>query len=156
MTKPAAAVISYAPADLYQQIQQFYASQMGLMDDREPERWAETFTEDAIFHEAARMEPLQGREAIRVSARGSVDRVSAAGIQIRHWLGMLQVHPQPDGSVRARSYALAMRTPKGGDLDVFVSVVCHDHLVATGDGWQVADRNLVHDATGTEREGGTR
>ncbi|NHD19331.1 MULTISPECIES: nuclear transport factor 2 family protein [unclassified Actinopolyspora] len=148
MTEQAEVAISYASAELYQQIQQFYAWQMGLMDDREPECWAETFTEDAVFQEAARMEPLHGREAIRNSARETVDRVSAAHVQIRHWLGMLQVHPQSDGSVRARSYALVMRTPKGGDLDVFVSVVCRDHLVPVGDGWQVRHRDLAHDASG--------
>ncbi len=138
----------FVPADLYASVQRFYAYQMGLMDDREPEQWADTFTEDAVFEEASRMNPLHGRPAIKTSARGSVDRLTAGGVQIRHWLGMLQVHPRPDGSLDTRCYALAMRTTQGGALDVFVSVVCRDHLVPAGDSWLVRHRDLTHDGAG--------
>ena len=141
-------VATYVSADLYAQIQQFYAHQMGLLDDREAELWADTFTEDAVFQEASRMAPVHGRPAISASARANVDRLAASGIRMRHWLGMLQVRTEPDGAVRARSYALAMRTPKGGDLDVFVSVVCVDQLVPVDGGWQVRHRDLTHDAAG--------
>ncbi|WP_372343053.1 nuclear transport factor 2 family protein [Streptomyces sp. KL116D] len=34
---------------LYATIQQFYAHQMQLFDDHDAERWAGTFTEDAVF-----------------------------------------------------------------------------------------------------------
>ncbi|MFI9812612.1 nuclear transport factor 2 family protein [Saccharothrix variisporea] len=148
MTQQINPVTDFVSAEVYAQVQQFYAHQMGLLDDREPERWADTFTEDAVFQEASKMEPLHGRAAIRASARGSVDRLVANGVRMRHWLGMIQVHPQADGSLRTRCYALAMRTPQGGDLQVFVSVVCKDHLVPVDGGWLVRDRDLVHDGAG--------
>ncbi|MDN3258434.1 nuclear transport factor 2 family protein [Streptomyces sp. CSDS2] len=139
----------HVPAELYARIQQFYAHQMGLLDDGRPDEWADTFTEDAVFQEASRLnEPLRGREAIRESSRARKKRLEADKIDFRHWLGMLSVTQEEDGSLRARSYALAMRVPRGGELDVFASVVCHDHLVQVDGDWQVRHRDLHHDGSG--------
>ncbi|MDX5572545.1 nuclear transport factor 2 family protein [Streptomyces griseus] len=141
----------FVSADLYAQIQQFYARQMGLIDDGRPADWAETFTEDATFQEASRLDaPLTGRAAIRESSTARQARLDADKIDFRHWLAMLDVRPQPDGTLRTRTYALAMRTPRGGPLDIFASVVCHDHLVPAGDGWQVQERELHHDGSGRD------
>ncbi|WP_159768386.1 nuclear transport factor 2 family protein [Streptomyces sp. HM190] len=138
----------FAPADLYAEIQQFYARQMGLLDDGRPDDWADTFTTDAVFAEASRLaEPLRGRETIRASSRARQERLDADKIDFRHWLGMLDVRPQEDGSVRTRAYALAMRTPRGGQLEIFASVVCHDHLVRVNGAWQVRQRDLTHDGS---------
>ncbi|MGW1075591.1 nuclear transport factor 2 family protein [Streptomyces sp. NPDC002537] len=139
------------PAELYTQVQQFYARQMGLLDDGRPDDWAETFTEDAVFQEASRLnEPLRGRDAIRESSRARKKRLDDDKLDFRHWLGMLDVRPQPDGSLRTRSYALAMRIPQGGALDIFASVVCHDHLVSVDGTWQVCHRDLHHDGSGRD------
>lgn len=135
----------YVSAELYTRIQQFYHRQMGLLDDGRADEWAETFTEDALFLEPLRLDPLRGREEIRTSARARADRLAAEELDFRHWLSMLDVRPQDDGSLLTRAYALPMRTPKGGRLDVFASVVCRDHLVAVGDGWQVRRREIHHD-----------
>ncbi|MDI3408189.1 nuclear transport factor 2 family protein [Streptomyces cavernicola] len=135
-------------AELYTRVQQFYARQMGLLDDGRPDDWSATFTEDAVFQEASRLdEPLRGRDAIRESSRARKQRLDEAEIDFRHWLAMLQVHPQADGTLRTRAYALAMRTPRGGSLDIFASVVCNDHLVPVDGGWQVARRELHHDGS---------
>lgn len=142
---PGSPAADLAPAELYTQIQQFYARQMGLLDDGRPEEWALTFTQDAVFEEPHRLEPVRGREAIRVSARARADRLAAEGIDFRHWLAMLDVREQEDGTVRARTYALAMRTPRGGDLDIFVSVVCRDVLVRQDGTWAVRHRDIQHD-----------
>ncbi len=135
----------YLPAELYTQVQQFYARQMGLLDAGLAEEWTETFTEDAVFDEPNRLDPLSGRDAIRVSARARADRLAAERIQVRHWLGMLDVRRQEDGSLRARTYALAMRTPQGGALEIFASVVCRDHLVPLDGAWAVRHRHIQHD-----------
>ena len=60
---------------------------------------------------------------------------------------MLDVLPQDDGSLRTRAYALAMRVPRGGALDIFASVVCHDRLVQVDGTWQVRHRDLHHDGS---------
>ncbi len=135
----------YVSAELYARIQQFYHRQMGLLDDGRAEEWADTFTEDALFLEPLRLEPLRGREAIRTSARARADRLAAEQLDFRHWLNMLDVRHLDDGSVFTRVYALPMRTPRGGGLDIFASVVCRDQLVAVGDGWQVRRREIHHD-----------
>jgi 3-phenylpropionate/cinnamic acid dioxygenase small subunit len=141
----------FASAELYAQIQQFYARQMGLLDDGRPDEWAETFTEDAVFQEASRLdEPLRGRDAVRASSRARKQRLEEGKLDFRHWLGMLDVRPQEDGSLQARSYALAMRIPHGGELDIFASVVCHDHLVPVDGSWQVRRRVLTHDGSGRD------
>ncbi|MFD8985892.1 nuclear transport factor 2 family protein [Streptomyces sp. NPDC059564] len=151
---PLGAARPFVCAELYTQVQQFYARQMGLLDDGFPDAWADTFTEDAVFQEASRLdEPLRGRDVIRDSSRARKKRLEADGIDFRHWLGMLDVRPEPDGSLRARSYALAMRVPRGGELDIFASVVCHDHLVLVDGTWKVAERDLHHDGSGRDRRG---
>ncbi|GAA5075246.1 nuclear transport factor 2 family protein [Streptomyces sp. SID10815] len=147
-----AAAEPFVSADLYAQVQQFYARQMGLIDDGRPVEWAGTFTEDATFQEASRLDaPLEGRAAIRESAVARQGRLDADKTDFRHWLSMLDVRPQPDGSLRTRTYALAMRTRRGGPLEIFASVLCHDHLVpADGGGWQVRERDLYHDGSGRD------
>ncbi|WP_336605628.1 nuclear transport factor 2 family protein [Streptomyces sp. BA2] len=146
-TAPDAAV----PAELYVQVQQFYARQMGLIDDGRPDEWAETFTEDGVFQEASRLsEPLRGRDAIRASSRARKKRLDEEKVDFRHWLGMLDVTREDDGSLRTRAYALAMRTPRGGALDIFASVICHDHLVNVNGSWQVRHRDLHHDGSGRD------
>jgi hypothetical protein len=40
-----------------------------------------------------------------------------------------------------------MRTPRGGQLEIFASVVCHDHLVRVNGAWQVRQRDLTHDGS---------
>ncbi|MFJ9409530.1 nuclear transport factor 2 family protein [Streptomyces sp. NPDC101393] len=139
---------AFVSAELYTLVQQFYARQMGLLDDGRPDDWAETFTEDAVFQEASRLnEPLRGRDAIRESSRARKKRLDGDKIDFRHWLGMLDVLPQDDGSLRTRAYALAMRVPRGGALDIFASVVCHDRLVQVDGTWQVRHRDLHHDGS---------
>lgn len=133
------------PAELYAQVQQFYAIQMGLMDEREAEQWADTFTEDAVFQEASRMEPLHGRAAIKAAARVSADKHASTGLRLRHWLGMFQVHQQEDGTLHTRCYAMALRTPAGGKPELFANVVCRDRLVPADGGWLVRHRDLTHD-----------
>jgi 3-phenylpropionate/cinnamic acid dioxygenase small subunit len=139
----------FVSAELYAQIQQFYAHQMGLLDDGRPDEWSDTFTEDAVFQEASRLnEPLRGREAIKDSARARKKRLAADKIDFRHWLGMLSVVPEDDRTLRTRAYALAMRVPQGAELDIFAHVVCQDLLVRVDGGWQVRHRDLHHDGQG--------
>ncbi|OKI29958.1 hydroxylacyl-CoA dehydrogenase [Saccharothrix sp. CB00851] len=134
-------------AETYARVQQFYAFQMGLMDDREAERWAATFTEDALFQEPRKLEPLHGRAVIEAAARVSADKHAANGLRLRHWLGMLSVDVESDGSLRTRCYAQAIRIPAGGVPDLFATVVCRDHLVPDGAGWLVKHRHLTHDGS---------
>ena len=147
-TSPRPGADAFVTAEVYAQVQQFYARQMGLLDDGRPDDWSDTFTEDAVFQEASRLdEPLRGRDAIRASSRARQKRLDDDKIDFRHWLGMIDVTPDGEDSLRIRAYALAMRTAHGGELDIFASVVCHDHLVRVAGAWQVCHRDLHHDGS---------
>jgi 3-phenylpropionate/cinnamic acid dioxygenase small subunit len=134
------------PAQLYSEVQQFYAYQMGLLDDGAVDPWVATFTTDAVFEDNTSPEPLRGRDAIFASVRARVDQLQAEGRQFRHWFGMIDVNQLPDGELETRVYALAMSTPSGGKLSVHGHVVCRDHLIPAGGGWSVRHRRVAVDS----------
>jgi SnoaL-like protein len=130
---------------LYQQIQNFYAYQMQLLDDGAVDEWAATFTEDGVFAANAHPEPSRGRAAIAAGAGAATRALRERKVQRRHWLGMLSVRPDGPDTVRARSYAVVLETPKGGQAKLLLSTVCVDLLVRSGDGWLVQDRQVTRD-----------
>nr|WCI13839.1 LaxC1 [Streptomyces setonensis] len=133
-------------AALQAEIQQFYARQMHLLDSGEADAWADTFTEDGVFAANAHPEPARGRDTIRAAAAQAAAQRAEQGIQVRHWLGMLEVRPQEDGSVRALTYALIVNTPLGGSPQVHLSTTCEDVLVRGKDGeWLVSTRQVKRD-----------
>ncbi|WP_370942171.1 nuclear transport factor 2 family protein [Amycolatopsis sp. cg5] len=145
MVLPSTAQYWRADVGLYHRVQQFYAWQMQLLDDGRVDEWAATFTEDGVFAANAHPEPVSGRENIAAGARAAVAKLAADGLVRRHWLGMLTVAEQPDGTIKARSYALVINTPKGGQAAVHVSTSCEDVLVADGPDLLVADRRVTRD-----------
>lgn len=143
-TSPAAA--AGTDTARYAGIQHFYARQMQLLDSSDADAWAETFTEDGVFAANAHPEPVRGRENIRAAAAKAKAQHAEEGLQVRHWLGMLDVTDREDGSVLVRSYALIINTPRGGQSQVHLSTTCEDVLVSTPDGgWQVSHRQVVRD-----------
>jgi bifunctional aromatase (cyclase/dehydratase) len=143
-----AAVPDQAPGgSLFQQIQQFYARQMRLLDHGAVEEWADTFTEDGVFDQNV-AGPLTGRATIAVAAQKRVDQIVAEGITRRHWLGMLEVDPQDEqGLVRTRYYAFSMATECGGRPQITASTYAEDSLVRHEGGWLVRYRRVTHDGT---------
>jgi len=132
-------------AELYQQVQQFYARQMQLLDDGEVDAWADTFTEDGVFAANAQPEPTVGREAIVAAARKATEQFAAQGIQRRHWLGMVSVTGQEGTTVTARCYALVIETPRGGQSAIRVSTLCEDVLELGPAGPVVRRRDITRD-----------
>ncbi|MCL7424496.1 nuclear transport factor 2 family protein [Streptomyces sp. YS415] len=143
-----AAVPDQAPdGSLFQQIQQFYARQMRLLDHGAVEEWADTFTEDGVFDQNV-AGPLTGRATIAVAAQKRVDQIVAEGITRRHWLGMLEVDPRDEqGVVRTRYYAFSMATERGGRPQITASTYAEDSLVRHEGGWLVRYRRVTHDGT---------
>jgi 3-phenylpropionate/cinnamic acid dioxygenase small subunit len=117
---------------IYQEIQHFYARQMRALDEGDVVAWARTFEPDGVFDANGLPEPVRGRELIESGARKAWEQQRAEGIQTRHWLGMLEVEERADGTLVARTYALVLRTPKGGQTAVTVSTSCKDVLVRDG------------------------
>ncbi|MFV2022774.1 nuclear transport factor 2 family protein [Micromonospora sp. LOL_023] len=131
----------------YVEVQHFYARHMAMLDAGEAGRWAGTFSEDAIFEEPGRLQPLQGRDAIFASAQARADRVSAEGVQFRHWVGMISVTAGPAGALHAHYYALVLAVPRGGPVEVRASVDCRDVLVRQNDELLVRHRLLSVDGS---------
>ncbi|MES4905962.1 MULTISPECIES: nuclear transport factor 2 family protein [unclassified Streptomyces] len=142
---PAAAAPAAGPAELYAEIQQFYAHQMRLLDDGEAEAWAETFAEDGVFAANAHPEPFSGRAAIAAGARQATDDFAARGVRRRHWLGMLSLEPKDENTVFVRSYAQVLETPRAGQPVLRASTTCADLLVRRDGRWLVLDRRVHRD-----------
>lgn len=132
-------------AELYQQVQQFYARQMQLLDDGKVEDWADTFTPDGVFAANAHPRPTSGREAITAAARAAHEQLAAQGIRRRHWLGMVAVDRGDGARVTARCYALVFEIPRGGQAALRLSTLCQDQLELGDQGWQVAHRVVTRD-----------
>jgi hypothetical protein len=132
-------------AELYQDVQHFYARQMQALDGGATAEWAETFASDGVFAAGGMPDPVQGREAIATGARQIADQFAEAGITRRHWIGMLTVTPQNDGTVHARSYALVLEIPRGGEVTARRSTLCDDVLVSASGTWLVRHRQVTRD-----------
>ncbi|KAA6212475.1 nuclear transport factor 2 family protein [Streptomyces albofaciens JCM 4342] len=132
-------------AALHQEIQHFYGRQMRYLDEARVEEWAGTFTEDGVFVANAHPEPSVGRAAIAAGARKAAALLAEQGVQRRHWLGMLEADACDDGTVRARTYALIISTPRGGQAAVHLSTSCDDVLVREDGQLRVRHREVRRD-----------
>jgi SnoaL-like domain len=130
---------------LHAEVQHFYARQMRYLDEGAVAEWAGTFVEDGVFAANGHPAPFRGRDEIEAGARKAAQALAAQGIRRRHWLGMIEVAEQPDGTIRADSYALIIATPAGGQAAVQMSTSCSDVLVRRDGGFLVAERQVCRD-----------
>ncbi|WP_399930721.1 nuclear transport factor 2 family protein [Streptomyces kanamyceticus] len=133
-------------AQLYAEVQQFYAHHFHLLDAGLAEEWAQTFTEDGFFHPETLPEPVRGRAALTAGVRRTHQDLVAAQEQRRHWHGMVSVVPRDGADVLdVRCYALVFATPKGGASALRLACVCEDVLVRAEGTWQVKERRVTRD-----------
>ncbi|WP_131785772.1 nuclear transport factor 2 family protein [Protofrankia symbiont of Coriaria ruscifolia] len=142
-------------AATYADVLNFYAWQTQLLDDGHADRWALTFTEDAVFGQ--RTSPgrvfsgnspaeRRGREVIATSARAGVERHAQDDVVRRHWIGQVAIYagPQP-GTVQTRFYALIVETARGQRPTFHLSTTGQDVLVRAEGTWLVQERWITHD-----------
>jgi 3-phenylpropionate/cinnamic acid dioxygenase small subunit len=127
------------------EIQQFYARQMRELDAGRSEEWAATFTVDGVFDAPGHPAPVRGRAALTAGAATAAAEHLERGLVRRHWLGMVDVQPEDDGRLLARSYALVFVTAIGGTTALHRSTVCEDILVREGETWLVQHRRVTRD-----------
>ncbi|OIJ87317.1 hypothetical protein BIV25_39560 [Streptomyces sp. MUSC 14] len=132
-------------AALYAEIQRFYAHQMQILDAHDTERWAATCTEDAVFELPCRSAPLRVRDGLAPYVRAGAARQRRAGSRLDHWVGMLDVHPQADGSLHTRCSAVVCLVPGGGSSKALYAYVMEDVLVRTHGEWRTAHRRVTRD-----------
>lgn len=99
-------------AELYVEVQTFFARQMRLLYARDLEGYVGTFTEDGVLEHASRDDRQQGRAQLLASLLRALPHYR--GEIVRHWYDKLVVEPQDDGSVRVEYYALVSRTNAAG------------------------------------------
>ncbi|MEV5139941.1 nuclear transport factor 2 family protein [Streptomyces syringium] len=113
---------------LYAEVQHFYARQMQLMDRRDFEAFAATFTEDGEFSHSpgqlARTRPGIVTELVEFHRRFDDDPVVR-----RHWFNMIVLDPQEDGSLRTTYYAYVINTRPGREPQPGPVCVVTDVLV---------------------------
>lgn len=132
-------------ADVYAEVNQFYARQMYLLDCGRVEEWVQTFTEDGVFDPPSAPEPIQGRDRLIVGARRAVAELAGTGEQRRHLLLSIDVEQQAGETLQIRSYAQVIGTPRGGDPVLRLICVTHDLLVREGRALKVRHRRVTRD-----------
>ncbi|MCX4766665.1 nuclear transport factor 2 family protein [Streptomyces sp. NBC_01275] len=145
VTAPSAPPAPTVPADVYAEVQHFYARQMRHLDAGEAEIWAGTFTEDGSFKPPSLPEPVRGRPALAEGARQAAAHLAAAGETHRHWVGMLTVTPADDGSLIAESQVTIIAVAQGGPARLHLVCACRDVLVAEDGELLVRERVVTRD-----------
>ncbi|GGQ54929.1 nuclear transport factor 2 family protein [Kitasatospora griseola] len=132
-------------AELRASVEQFYAHHMQLLDAGRIPEWASFFTEDGTFAVDSHPEPARGRGQITAGATRTVEQLRGQGIARRHWLGMVDIAPADDTTVRVRSYALVFQITEAEGAAVRSSTTCEDELVRAGDSWLIRARTVRQD-----------
>lgn len=132
--------------ELYAEAQQFYARQVRLLDGREFEAYAGTFTEDGEFKHSPDRPAVVTRAAITAELREFHKKFDNDPVVRRHWFNMLTVDPRADGAIDATYYALVVTTRPTGKPDISPSCVVYDVLVRGEDGeLLLKSRRVVQD-----------
>lgn len=132
-------------ADLYAEVQQFYASQMQELDNRHFEGYADTFTKDAEFAHTPGREPARTRAGIVHDLYEFHKRFENDPMQRRHWFNMINLELLEDGSVRSTVYALIVKIRPGSKPEIAPSCVVHDVLVWENGALLTRSRRVEHD-----------
>jgi actinorhodin biosynthesis protein ActVIA len=136
---------AYAHADLYAEVQHFYARQMQLLDARKLEGYADTFTEDAEFGHTPGREPARTRAGILRDLHEVHKRFDEDPQQRRHAFTMIDIDPDPDGTIRSTCYALVLTTRPGSGPELVRSCVVNDVLVREDGELRNRSRHVEHD-----------
>jgi actinorhodin biosynthesis protein ActVIA len=131
-------------AELYVEVQTYYARQMRLIDNLDIEKFAETFTEDGVVEHQHRGERTQGRSAMIAGMQAALHRYS--GVVTRHWFDKVLVAEQDDGSISVSYYALVTHTESDGRVTFEPTFTVEDVLVRLNGELFTRSRRLARDA----------
>ncbi|MEX5633295.1 nuclear transport factor 2 family protein [Parafrankia sp. FMc2] len=138
-------------ADLYAEVQNFYARQMQSMDQRDFVAFAGTFTEDGEFsHTPGQL--ARGRADIIAELREFHRRFDGDPVVRRHWFGMTCLEPLDGQSWQATYYAYTVNTRPGAAAPTIgPSCLVTDVLVRTAAGLLNHSRYVRQDRLLLER-----
>jgi actinorhodin biosynthesis protein ActVIA len=124
--------MSSVTAELYVEVQTFFAKQMRLLDNLKIEEYAATFTPDGEIVHAHRDERAKGRETMIAGMYAALPRYK--GVVVRHWFDHLLVEPAADGSLIVNYYTLVTRCDAEGKVVFEPTFTVTDTLVRGEDG----------------------
>nr|WKU62171.1 putative malonic semialdehyde reductase RutE [uncultured bacterium] len=128
----------------YPRVQQFYAAQMQLLDERDLTGYANTFTEDAEFAHTPGRPPSRTRAGIIEDLTDFHRRFADDPMRRRHWVNMINLRQSDDGDLVSTAYCLVVKV-RPGQEPVFVSCVMHDVLVEVDGGLSTRSRHVTYD-----------
>ncbi|MDT0566731.1 nuclear transport factor 2 family protein [Streptomyces sp. DSM 3412] len=133
--------------DLYARVQQFHAEQMQALDSGEFDRYANTFTEDGEFRHSPGRPAAHTRAGIAKELKEfHRERFAGEPVQRRHWFNMLNVQEQPDGTIHATFYVLAILSRLGERVpEIAPSCLVRDVLVVENGRLLTRSRRVDHD-----------
>jgi actinorhodin biosynthesis protein ActVIA len=128
--------------DLYVEVQMFYAHQMPLLEDRQPEEFAATFTAEAVVEHSSGLFRLAGTQEI---AGGIGLSIKTYGDKVfRHWSTHLRVEQAGD-EILTRQTVIVSVTDERGLVTWEPSCTVEDVLVRHNGRLAVRHRLLRHD-----------
>lgn len=130
-------------AELYTEVQQYYANQMRLLDNLKIEDYAATFTPDGWIEHAHRGERAEGRTAMIEGMYAALPRYK--GVVVRHWFDHLIVEPSDDGSLKVSYYTLVTRVNKEGHVVFEPTFTIDDVLVRIDGKLHTKSRYIIKD-----------
>lgn len=129
---------------IYPRVQQFYAAQMRLLDERDITGYAGTFTVDAEFAHTPGRPPARTRSGIVADLTDFHRRFAHDPMQRRHWVNMIDLAPLDDGALMSTAYCLVVKV-RAEQEPIFVSCVMHDVLVEVDGGLLTRSRQIAYD-----------
>ncbi|WP_411083295.1 nuclear transport factor 2 family protein [Streptomyces sp. cmx-18-6] len=165
MSWPAQVTGQRVSAELYVEVQQFYARQMPLLEERRLEEFLETFTEDGSIEHRPGGWRIEGREQLLAEMRQRrgdpdqplVEEVSARearekniayydGLVYRYWFDRMRVEPLGEGALRVRYQAIVSMTDFAGKVSFEPTTVVEDVLVGVEGELYTRSRLVTHDS----------
>ncbi len=158
-------------AELWVEVQQFYAHQMPLLEARRLEEFLETFTDDCTLEHLPFGWRFEGKEQLlkEMSARRGdaskprADETSARrareeniayydGLVYRYWFDRMLIHPADDdhgggdGALKVRYQAIVSMTDAEGRVSFEPTTVVEDLLVRRDGELYTHSRLVTHDS----------
>lgn len=152
-------------AELYVEVQQFYARQMPLLEERKLEEFLETLTEDGSIEHRPNGWRIEGRARLLEEMRArrgdpekplaeqtSARRARAEdiayydGLVYRYWFDRMRVDRVDEETLHVRYQAIVSMTDATGKVSFEPTTVVEDVLVRRGGRLYTRSRVVTHDS----------
>jgi actinorhodin biosynthesis protein ActVIA len=144
MTKVVASKERLNISEIHCQVEQFYASQMQVLDGGDAAAWAATFTEDGVFASNGMPEQVAGRAELETGAAHTISQLIADGVTRRHIVSNIRIEPISDDVLQVSSCVPVIDTIDG-EARIKTSTVMRDTLTRSGVTWLVSHRMVMRD-----------